>query len=163
MIQIALSKVTQVLQQQIRLCTTPGYNKRQHYFKFAMIVSSLDVVNWLISYIQIRKCQTIDWLFSWAVSIKTLLHCTAGLQGTFSKTQMTCRQWLSLSGLEIVSEVRTLGALTLYIRRKFYQNTLLARTCTWKIIIILHEQICVLNSANILKTWLCPLMFNKAF
>lgn len=103
--QVALSKVIQVMQYQIQLCTTPGYIKRQNYFIFAIIVNSLGFVNWLLSCIQIRKCQTIDWLFFWAVRIKRALCCIAGLQGTFSKTQMTCRHWLSLSGLEIVSEV----------------------------------------------------------
>lgn len=104
--QIAFSTVTHVMQYQIQLCTTPGYIKRQNYLIFAIIVSSLGFVNWLISCIQIRKCQTIDWLFFWAVSIKTALLSIAGLQGTFSKTEMTHRHWLSLSGLEIVSEVR---------------------------------------------------------
>lgn len=106
--QIALSKV-------IQLCTTPGNIKRQNYLIFAILVSSLGFVNWLISCIQIRKCQTIDWLFFWAVSIKTSLHCIAGLKGTFSKTQMARRHWLSLFGLEMVSEVRDIrGSDTIY-------------------------------------------------
>lgn len=102
----ALSKVTQVMQRQIQLCTTPGCIKRQNYLIFSIIETSLGFLLWLISCIQIRKCQTINWLFFWALSIKTALHCITGLQGTFSKTQMTCRHWLSLSAPGIVSEVR---------------------------------------------------------
>lgn len=43
--QVALSKVIQVMQYQIQLCTTPGYIKRQNYFIFAIIVNSLGFVN----------------------------------------------------------------------------------------------------------------------
>lgn len=54
----------------------------------------------------------------------------AGLQGTFSKTQMPCRYWLSLTGLEIVSEVRDVRGSDVIYQVKILSKYLLVNQVT---------------------------------
>lgn len=135
----ALSKVTQVMECQTQLCTTPGWIKDKIIWYFP-----LQWAHWVFFY-DLSHASRLE-------NVKPLTDCSSkhsvskqpstaslGFRGHFQRHKWHADTDFHYLLWKLFQRLGTWGALTLHMRTIFYQNTLLTRAHRGKIILTFHE------------------------